>query len=60
MKDNLAAILGEFRNHFLRAYIVLKYRLACHNLCDHRTVQLVDSFVISQEVKGLDQLYISF
>ena len=59
MKDHFASILRELRDHFLRAYIILKHRLACNNLRDHRTVQLVDPLIISQEVKSLDQFYIS-
>ena len=59
MKDDLTAVLCEFRDHFLRTYIILKHRLACHNLRGNSTVQLVDTLIISQEVQYLDKLYIS-
>ena len=59
MKDHLAAVLCKLRDHFFGAHIVLKYRLACNHLRDHGTVQIVDTFIIPQEVQCLDKLYIA-
>ena len=57
MQDDFA--FPQLRNHFLRTHIVLQDRLACHYLCDHLTVLLVDSLIISQEIKSFDQLDVS-